>query len=54
MLSVEILVFHFLGWMTGTNSLYLNSFAMDSEYVGKAILVKLSDTTLGVGDVHFS
>ena len=48
MLSVEILVFHFLGWMTGTNSLYLNSFAMDSEYVGKAILVKLSYTTLGI------
>ena len=54
MLSVEILVFHFLGWMTGTNSLYLNSFAMDSEYVGKAILVKLSYTTLGIEQRTFS
>ena len=34
---------------TGTNSVfYLNSFAMDSKQVGKAILVILSYTTLGI------
>ena len=40
---------------TGTNSVfYLNSFAMDSKQVGKAILVILSYTTLGIEQRTFS